>query len=201
MAMGFRSAEATKACLTSCTRGGTTTGGLAARFFVFLFCGEVLAGAGGALDGAWAGGGSPCGTPGTGNEIRERRTSAARLGCVRTAVCLPGEIPAHDRGIILRQDADHFLIEVVAAGGGSLAVTLLVSGAALLDVFPQAVVEVALLPALVHFGLVVELDLIHQQLGEALGFLVDFLVLGGDLGLLARVRGRRRRLGGAGLRL
>src|SRR5438105_8182317 len=116
---------------------------------------------------------------------------------------LLGETAAHQGGIVFRQHLHHFLIEVVAAGGRSVAITLIVTGAALFDVFLEAIIQVAMLAAFADLGLVVELDLIHQQFVEALSLFMDFVVccrrLGGVGGLSNRRRRRRGMSGGSGL--
>ena len=61
----------------------------------------------------------------------------------------------------------------------------MVSGAALLDIIVQALVEVAMLAAFSHFLFVVEHNFIHQQLGKPLG---AFVHLGISPAGLVRVR-------------
>src|SRR5271165_2677128 len=81
---------------------------------------------------------------------------------------LLAEVRTHDGKVIFRQAAHDFLLKVVATGRGRTAVALLKRGAALFNVFFQAIVEVLVAAALGHLRLVVELDLIHQQAGKAL---------------------------------
>jgi hypothetical protein len=79
MAMGFRSDEATNACVTCCTRGGTTTADLATGFLRVFFRREVLAVVDEAPDRAFTG--DALGrAPGAGKEIRDRMTSVAAKG-------------------------------------------------------------------------------------------------------------------------
>ena len=89
------------------------------------------------------------------------------------------EVRAHDRKVVLGQAAYDFLREVIAARRNGVAVALLERGAALIDVFFQAVVEIFIAAAFVDLRLVVQLDLIDQQASEALRLAVSVGVFGG----------------------
>src|SRR5689334_304341 len=100
----------------------------------------------------------------------------------RPLLSISPKIGAHDGTIILSQAANQFLAKVVGAGGCGIAVPLLESAAALLDVFLQPVVEIFVLAAFGDFYLIVQLDFIDQQPGEALCLAVDVGIFGREIG-------------------
>src|SRR4051794_37834980 len=108
-------------------------------------------------------------------EKQRRRRTAARRGADGCGRSLVREAVSHQAAVVVREDADDLLGKVVPAGGRRLAVALVVGGPALVDVFTQALVDILVLASLTDLGLVVELDLVHQELGEAARLLVDFL--------------------------
>src|SRR5436853_1410014 len=85
------------------------------------------------------------------------------------------EITAQQRSVVVREDADQLAREVVGSRRSGAAIALIVRRAALVNIVFEPIVQIAFLPPLLHLGFVVELDLIHQQLGEPLGFLVDLV--------------------------
>lgn len=53
---------------------------------------------------------------------------------------LTAEVRAHERDVILGQAAKQFLVQIIAAGGGRVAVALLIGHPALVDVFLQPII-------------------------------------------------------------
>src|SRR5581483_11650996 len=95
---------------------------------------------------------------------------------------LSRKICAEQRTVIVRKDTYQCLAEVIRRFRRRAHIALLVDGAALFDVVFKAVVKILLFAPFRYLRLVVQLDFINQQLCEALRFLVNFLVLGRQLG-------------------
>src|SRR5207247_2564016 len=75
---------------------------------------------------------------------------------LRTTLCLLSpKIGAHNGTVVFGQAAYQFVIEIIAARGRSIAITLPVSRTALLDVVLQAVIYIFVLASFGDFGLVV----------------------------------------------
>src|SRR6059058_6527150 len=94
------------------------------------------------------------------------RSASTPTDCqrLRTTLCLLSpKIGAHNGTVVFGQAAYQFVIEIIAARGRSIAITLPVSRTALLDVILQAVIDVFVLASFGDFGLVVQLDFIHQD--------------------------------------
>ena len=62
---------------------------------------------------------------------------------------------ARKRCIIIRQNRDQFLVEVVGRWRWRLTISVLILRATLFDVFPQAIVQVAIVCSLNHLRLIV----------------------------------------------
>src|SRR5258706_5718073 len=71
------------------------------------------------------------------------------------------KIRTHDGNVIFGQTAQQFIMKIFAAGSCRVAVTLLKSAAALVDIFFEAVVQIFVAASLRNFGLGVELYFIH----------------------------------------
>ena len=91
-----------------------------------------------------------------------------RLARAYTGAELAMKVRPQQRNIIFGQAADEFGAEVIGAGRYGVAVALVVGRPALIDIFFEAIVQIFMLAAFRNFGLVVKLDLIHQQPGETL---------------------------------
>src|SRR4051812_9765392 len=96
---------------------------------------------------------------------------------IECSLVLLAKVRAHHREIVLSQAADDFLLKIVTAGGHGVAVSLLERAAALLDIFLQPIVKILVPSSLRNLGLVVELDFVHKQAGEALCLAVGVCVL------------------------
>src|SRR5258706_11975143 len=86
------------------------------------------------------------------------------------------EISAEEGGVIIGKYPHQLTIKVTSVSGGSCAIALLIGGAALFNVLAENSKEVLVLFSFGNLRLVVKLDLIHQQFGEALGLLMNFLI-------------------------
>src|SRR5208283_2767219 len=86
---------------------------------------------------------------------------------------LEAEVRPHNREIILGQAAHQFVLKVISARSDGATVAFLERPPALVDVFLQTVVQILVAPSFSHFRLVVELDLVNQQAGEALRLAMD----------------------------
>src|SRR5437667_4074293 len=86
------------------------------------------------------------------------RSASTPTDCqrLRTTLCLLSpKIGAHNGTVVFGQAAYQFVIEIIAARGRSIAITLPVSRTALLDVILQAVIDVFVLASFGDFDLVV----------------------------------------------
>src|SRR5437764_5609336 len=104
------------------------------------------------------------------------RSASIPTDCQRlrtTLYLLSPKIGAHNGTVVFGQAAYQFVIEVIAARGRSIAITLPIGRTALLDVVLQAVIDIFVLASLGDFGLVVQLDFIHQQDGKTLCLAVN----------------------------
>src|SRR5207302_184221 len=94
------------------------------------------------------------------------RSASTPTDCQRlrtTLYLLSPKIGAHNGTVVFGQAAYQFVIEIIAARGRSIAITLPVSRTALLDVILQAVIDVFVLASLGDFGLVVQLSRPEHQ--------------------------------------
>src|SRR6266550_2081419 len=120
------------------------------------------------------------------------RSASTPTDCqrLRTTLCLLSpKIGAHNGTVVFGQAAYQFVIEVIAARGRSIAITLPIGRTALLDVVLQAVIYIFVFASLGDFGLVVQLDFIHQQAGKTLCLAVNVRLF--ERHLRKRVCGRR----------
>src|SRR5712691_3624266 len=120
------------------------------------------------------------------------RSASTPTDCQRlrtTLYLLSPKIGAHNGTVVFGQAAYQFVIEVIAARGRSIAITLPIGRTALLDVVLQAVIYIFVFASLGDFGLIVQLDFIHQQAGKTLCLAVNVRRFGRHL--RKRVCGRR----------
>src|SRR5438067_13858730 len=73
-----------------------------------------------------------------------------------------GKVASHQRPVIVGKDTHDLRVKVSGRGDRCAAVSFVIGGAALLDVFTKDSVQIAILLALSYLGLVVELDLVDQ---------------------------------------
>src|SRR6185437_4244139 len=112
-------------------------------------------------------------------ELHNRESATASTGTQVFTIefSLARETVAQKRTIVVSQVLDDFLVEIAGRAGDAAAVALFIGGPALLDIFLQAFVEVPILLGCLHLGLVIELDFVDQQFGEAPGLTMDCIVL------------------------
>src|SRR5690348_6452037 len=67
------------------------------------------------------------------------------------------EVVAHQLNVIIRQNADQFLVKILAGRSDGLTVALFIGCAALFNVLFQSFVEIAIFPAFRYLGLIVKL--------------------------------------------
>ena len=128
MAIGFSSADATKARCTRRTRGETT--GLFFFWADFFWTARFLVAAGVAL----ATGGATAAT----RQLSNRDKTAMQLR--RPTARSTREIVPEERGIVFRKVTDEFLGKVILAAADGAAIALLVCGAAFFDVVFQSLI-------------------------------------------------------------
>src|SRR5208282_4041708 len=88
------------------------------------------------------------------------------------------EIRSHDGCVVFGQAAQQLVLKIISGGGHGGAVALLKRASALVYVFLETVVQILVAAALGDLGLIVELDFVDQQAGEALRLAVNVGVLG-----------------------
>src|SRR5581483_5291804 len=89
------------------------------------------------------------------------------------------KILAQERSIVFCEAANQFLIEIVCARRGGIAISFLVRRAAFFNIFFQAIVQVVVLAALSNLRLVIELNFVHQQASKALCFAMQVGIFSG----------------------
>src|SRR5216684_1133003 len=92
------------------------------------------------------------------------------------------KIRTHDGDVVLGQAAQQLMMKIVAAGGGRVAVALLKSAAAFVDIFLETVVQILVTPAFRNFCLIIKFDFIYQQSREALRLAMHVRVCGREFG-------------------
>src|SRR5260370_31286551 len=75
--------------------------------------------------------------------------------------------------------ANNLLMELVCGARQRVAIAFVVRSATFFDIFFQAVVQVFVIAAFGNLGLIVELDIVHEEAGEALRLAMNFAVCPG----------------------